>query len=145
MMKRILYLLFVLIEAAACKKQITIAPSAKVTSYLVVDGNISSGDSTTITLRRTVNLDSNARTNPELGAVVTVESAAGASYKLTGKGNGTYVSAPLSLSATEKYSLKVTTLNGSRYASDFVPVKNSPPVDSVRTAITGNGLQIGVD
>lgn len=129
----------------ACKKQITIAPLAKVTSYLVVDGNISLGDSTTITLRRTVNLDSNAKANPELGAVVTVESAGGTSYKLTGKGNGTYVSAPLNLSAAEKYSLKITTLNGSKYASDFVPVKNSPPIDSVRTAITGNGLQIGVD
>jgi len=144
-MKRILYLLFVLMGATACKKQITIAPSAKVTSYLVVDGNISLGDSTTITLRRTVNLDSNARSNPELGAVVTVESAGGASYKLTGKGNGTYVSAPLNLSAAEKYSLKITTLNGGKYASDFVPVKNSTAIDSVRTAVTGNGLQIGVD
>jgi hypothetical protein len=144
-MKRIQYLLLVLMGATACKKQITIAPSAKVTSYLVVDGNISLGDSTTITLRRTVNLDSNARSNPELGAVVTVESAGGTSYKLTGKGNGTYVSAPLNLSAAEKYSLKITTINGGKYASDFVPVKNSPPIDSVRTTITGNGLQIGVD
>lgn len=144
-MKRILYLLLILTAATACKKQINIAPSAKITSYLVVDGNISLGDSTTITLRRTVNLDSNAKANPELGAVVTVESAGGASYKLIGKGNGTYVSAPLNLSAGEKYSLKITTLNGSKYASDFVPVKNSPPIDSVRTTITGTGLQIGVD
>lgn len=145
MMKRILYILFVLMGAMACKKQITITPSAKIISYLVVDGNISSGDSTTITIRRTVNLDSNARSNPELGAVVTVEGAGGASFELTGKGNGTYVSAPLNLSPGEKYSLKITTLNGSKYASDFVPVKNSPAIDSVRTTITGNGLQIGVD
>ncbi|WDF80071.1 DUF4249 domain-containing protein [Mucilaginibacter sp. AW1-7] len=144
-MKRILNILLVLMGATACKKQITIAPSAKVTSYLVVDGNIALGDSTTITLRRTVNLDSNAKANPELGAVVTVESAGGAIYKLIGKGNGTYVSAPLNLSAAEKYSLKITTVNGGKYASDFVPVKNSPTIDSVRTAITNVGLQIGVD
>lgn len=144
-MKRILYLLLVLVGAMACKKQITIAPSAKITSYLVVDGNISLGDSTTITLRRTVSLDSNARSNPELGAVVTVESAGGTSYKLTGKGNGTYVSAPLNLSAGEKYSLKITTLNGGKYVSDFVPVKNSPAIDSIITTIKNDGLQIGVD
>lgn len=139
------YILFVLIAVAACKKQITIAPSGKVTSYLVVDGNISSGDSTTITLRRTVGLDSNSRANPELGAVVTIESAAGTSYQLTSKKNGTYVSAPLNLATSEKYSLKITTSNGSKYASDFVQVKNSPTIDSIRTTITGDGLQIGVD
>ncbi len=144
-MKKILYILFVLAGATACKKQLNIAPSAKVTSYLVVDGNISSGDSTTITLRRTVNLDSNSRANPELGATVAVESAGGASYKLNSKGGGVYVSAPLNLSSGEKYSLKITTSNGGKYASDFVQVKNSPPIDSVRTAIKNDGLQISVD
>lgn len=145
MVRKIFLLLTLTIVVTACKKQINIAPSAKVTSYLVVDGNISSGDSTAITLRRTVSLDSDARSNPELGAVLTIESAGGSSYKLTGKGNGIYVSAPLNLSPGEKYSLKISTLNGSKYASDFVQVKNSPAIDSVRASITSGGLQISVD
>jgi hypothetical protein len=144
-MKKICYILFVLVGVAACKKQLTIAPDARVTSYLVVDGNISSGDSTTITLSRTVGLDSNSRAKPELGATVIIESAGGTSFSLTGKANGKYVSAPLNLSVGEKYSLKITTSNGRKYASDFVPVKNSPAIDSIRTSIKSDGLQISVD
>jgi len=142
---RLIILSILTIATIACKKPISLAPVAKVTSYLVVDGNISSGDSTTITLSRTVALDSNSRTNPEPGATVVVESASGTSYKLTGRPNGTYISAPLNLGANEKYCLKITTANGSRYASDFVPVKNSPAIDSIHTYITANGLQIGLD
>jgi len=144
-MKKIVYILLVMVSITACKKQLSIVPSAKVTSYLVVDGNISSGDSTIITLSRTVNLDSNSRSKPELGAIVTIESSAGASYKLNAKPNGAYVSAPLNLSTKEKYSLKITTSNGSSYASDFVPVKNAPAIDSIITTIKNDGLQIGVD
>ncbi len=144
-MKKLYTLIFVLIACAGCKKQLTITPSDKVTSYLVVDGNISSGDSTTITLSRTVNLDSNSRSKPELGATVTVEGSAGTSYELKDKNNGTYVSAPLNLSATEKYRLKITTSNGGRYASDFVPVKNSPAIDDIIYTPKSDGLQIGVD
>jgi hypothetical protein len=144
-MRRIFYIVVVLITIEACKKQITIPSSGKATSYLVVDGNISSGDSTFITLRRTVSLDSNSRVNWELGATVTVVSTSGTTYSLTGRGNGNYVSAPLNLSASEKYSLKITTSNGSKYASDFVPLKNSPPIDSIQYQIEGNGLQISLD
>jgi hypothetical protein len=144
-MKKIFYTLFMLMVVSSCKKQLTIVPPGNITNYLVVDGNISSGDSTTITLSRTVNLDSNSRSKPELGAVVKVVSAGGVSYPLAGKGNGDYVSAPLNLAATEKYSLNITTTDGSKYASDFVPVKNSPVIDSIRSTPKNEGLQIGVD
>lgn len=128
-----------------CKKPITLAPVATNSSYLVVDGSINSGDSSLITLSHTVNIAGNARSNPELGASVSIEGSGGDKYTLSSKGNGNYVSAPLNLSSSQKYRLNITTGDGKQYVSDFVPVKNSPPVDSVNYAIVSNGLQINAN
>lgn len=134
-----------LLLVTACKKQLAISSSAKVTNYLVVDGNISVGDSTFITLSRTVNLDSGARSKPELNAVVTVKGSAGENYSLVSKNNGQYVCAPLNLSLSEKYGLEIVSSDGKKYQSDFVPVKNAPAIDSIPYVAKGNGLQISVD
>jgi hypothetical protein len=140
-----IFSLSLIIAVAACKKPITLAPVATNSSYLVVDGSINSGDSSLITLSHTVNIAGNARSNPELGATVSIEGSAGDKYALTSKGNGNYISAVLNLAEGEKYRLNITTGDGKKYASDFVPVKNSPPVDNVSYAVASNGLQINVD
>lgn len=144
-MKKISYIACMLLLVTACKKQLAISSSTKVTNYLVVDGNISSGDSTFITLSRTVNLDSGARSKPELNAVVTVKGSAGENYSLIGKNNGYYVCAPLNLLANEKYSLEIVSSDGRKYQSDFVQVKNAPVIDSIPYVAKSNGLQLSVD
>ncbi len=144
MMKRY-FILAVITAAMACKKPIVLAPVARVNSYLVVDGNISSGDSSLITLSRTVNIDDTARSNPELNARVTIEGSGGGSYPLAAAGKGDYKSAILSLSADQKYSLKIVTADGRQYTSDFVPVRNSPAIDNVQYEIKDNGLAVTVD
>lgn len=103
-------------------------------NYLVVDGvvNANTGGVTSITLSRTRNLnDSVVAPKPELSAVVRIEAADGTGYTLSSLGNGVYNSAALNLNPSAKYRLKIATSNGSIYESDYVSVKQTPPVDSV--------------
>ncbi|MDN3583122.1 DUF4249 domain-containing protein [Mucilaginibacter flavus] len=144
-MKKALYILIGITIITACKKQIPVPVAVTSTSYLVFDGHIAVGDSTFITLSRTVSLTGNAKASPELGAKVSVEGKDGSSYALTAKDKGSYVCAPLNLSGSQTYRLKIITSSGKQYLSDYVPVKNSPPVDSVNYQIEGSGLSIKVN
>ncbi|MDB5136144.1 MAG: hypothetical protein JWP37_2747 [Mucilaginibacter sp.] len=115
-------------------------------NYLVVEGVINTGnDSTIVKLSRVVKLSSSNGSNPELNAKISIESDANASYPLAEAGGGRYVIAGLNLSAANKYHLKIVTSDNKTYQSDFVPVKNSPPIDSVYYLVKGNNLQINAD
>jgi len=114
-------------------------------NYLVVEGVINTGtDSTIIKLSRTVQISAKTATNPELHAAVSVISSANAVYPLTETGRGYYGTPALNLSAANTYSLKIVTAEGKTYQSDFVAVKNSPPIDSVNYIVGSNAIQINV-
>jgi hypothetical protein len=107
-----------------------------------VEGAISTGtDSTIIRLSRTVPLSLKARTTPELGAIVTIISNGGASYPCIEAGKG-YYKAPGLNAASGNFGLKINTSNGKLYRSDLVPVKNSPPIDSVYYKIQSNSVDV---
>jgi Domain of unknown function (DUF4249) len=128
-----------------CKKPYSPTSITNVTNYLVVEGVINTGqDSTIIKLSRTVKLSSVISTNPELHALVTVESDANTSFPLTETGNGYYVFPALSLNAST-CRLKIVTNNGKTYLSDFVPLKNAPPIDSVNYLVQSTGVQVNVN
>ncbi|MBS1523571.1 MAG: DUF4249 domain-containing protein [Bacteroidetes bacterium] len=131
----------------SCKKPYTPAVITSGTNYLVVEGSINTGaDSTIIHLTHTIPLSSPSGTvsPPELNATVTVESDANATYPLSEIGNGYYASAGLNLSSANKYKLKIITTGNKIYESDFVPVKNSPPIDSVSYQVETTDLRINV-
>jgi hypothetical protein len=142
MQKRKIFLLMALIFAG-CRKPYNPPAINAPNNYLVVEGVINSGpDSTFIKLSRTVKLSSLVIANPELHAVLTVESDQGNSYPLVESANGVYVSAGLNLDNTRKYRLRVKTANNEQYLSDFVAVVNSPPIDSINYVIKSNGLNL---
>lgn len=102
--------------------------------YLVVEGIIDCkpGDSTTFKLSRTRGVSDSLLTSaPELNAQMTIVGSAGDTWQLKDRGNGNYVSAPLSLSTNEFYQIKITTSNGTQYISDTVAVHPAPPIDSL--------------
>jgi Domain of unknown function (DUF4249) len=102
--------------------------------FLVIDGSlVNSPDSpTVITLSRTVKLtDSTQAFYPETGATVSIEDSSGGTFALSETPNGMYKSLPLVLNASNKYRLKITTSVGEQYASDFVQMQQTPPIDSV--------------
>lgn len=129
MLKKILCIL--IITAAGCKEIYNPSIKAVTTGYLVVEGSIISGDSTTIHLSRTTIVSDTSTIQPEDGATVTIEDTAGNNYHLINAGNGFYTAAPLNIVSTKNYRLHIFTADGNEYASDFVPVKITPPVDSI--------------
>jgi hypothetical protein len=146
MLKKYHIVFFVLVLSMMnCKKQINTAAINAPNNYLVVNGNISVNDITTISLSRTVNISGKVNSKPELNALVTIEGSQGSSYPLVSSNNGNYVSAPLNLSTTQTYRLKIVTGDGKQYQSDFVPVKNAPPIDTVNYVIQNNSLHINVN
>jgi len=127
----------------SCKKPYNPPAIASAGSYLVVEGAINAGaDSTAITLSRTVNISSKITANPELHAMVAVQSDQNVSYPLTETTKGNYVCAGLNLDSTHNYRLSIKTSNNEQYLSDFVPVKNSPPIDSISYTVGASGVNI---
>jgi hypothetical protein len=144
-LKYFFFLIFILV-VADCKKPYAPPIIVAANNYLVVEGTINSGtDSTFIHLSLTTNLSSKVTVGPVLHAVVTVESDQNNSYQLKEKKNGYYVSAGLNLDNAKKYRLRMiitTVVSSKQYLSDFVPVVNTPPIDSVNFAVAENGVGI---
>jgi hypothetical protein len=125
-----------------CKKPYNPPAIAAPNSYLVVEGVINSGsDSTTIKLSKTVNLSGDTTSNAVTGATVTVEGDQNAIYVLQEASPGNYVSAGLNLDNAHQYRLRIKTATD-QYLSDYVPVLNSPPIDSVSYTFSSNGINI---
>lgn len=145
MKKKFIYL-FLLIAAVMCRCTKPYTPVEVTTDYgyLVVEGNINPGtDSTIIKLSRTVKILA-LTPKPELKAVVTVENEQNISYSIKEISNGYYAAVGLNLDKTKKYRLRIKTAAGKTYLSDFVPVKNTPVIDSIGFKLnsTNSGMTI---
>jgi hypothetical protein len=132
---------------ASCKKPYMPTTTATGKHYLVVEGTITGGDSTIIKLSRTADVaeTGNESIRPEASAMVTVEDDQNITYTLSSRNNGTYISAPLNLDNTRQYRLRIQTSDGGIYRSAFVPVKTTPPIDSVGYTAKSTGLQVYVN
>jgi hypothetical protein len=136
--------IILVIAAGACKKPFvppdTLNNSGK---YLVIDGVINAGnDSTFIKLSRTKKFENGIVIDHETGAQLQVEGDDNSSYPLVETVPGTYVTSGLNLNSAHKYRLRIKTTNSKEYLSDFVVVKNSPPIDSVGFAAQPSLLTI---
>jgi hypothetical protein len=115
-------------------------------SYLVVDGIINSQGVTTIVLSRTYDIAAKTAPPVETGATLYVEDEAAARYTLReSTTKGTYTSASLTLSPAKKYRLHIRTIGGKEYASNYVAVKNTPPIDNISWQAATSGLNIYVN
>src|ERR1700722_17573378 len=130
---RNIFLLLPLINGLSCRQPYFPSVAKSNLNYLVVDGTILNGaDTTTITLSRTQNLtDSSYVLTGETGAQVSVIGENAETYPLIETGNGNYIAPQLNLNYNETYQLKIIRSNGNVYLSDSIPVKQTPPIDSV--------------
>ncbi|MFL5788537.1 MAG: DUF4249 domain-containing protein [Flavisolibacter sp.] len=126
------FLIITLILVASCRQPYN-PPAVKVNNnFLVVDGflNATPNSVTTISLSRTRNLVDTINRKPEENAEVFIEEASGVTIRLSPQGNGLYSSSSF-INPSGSYQLKITTIDGSQYQSEFVPVVNTPPIDSL--------------
>ena len=138
---------FALLTAiVACRKPYNPKVTSSPVSYLVVEGVINSGaDSTIITLSRTINIATKDSSAFETNAQVTVENEGGTSYPLQEFKAGRYLAIALNLDKTKKYRLHIKTAGSNEYASDYVAVKPTPPIDSITYRITDKGLLVNAN
>jgi hypothetical protein len=116
------------------------------TGYLVVEGYLSANTPTQYTLTRTIGLPGDSAIPVVTGASVQVEGSDNSVYALPEQGNGTYGNTMLPINPAIQYRLRIQTANGESYLSDFVPVKPSPPIDSVNWVFNQyNGVNIYVN
>jgi hypothetical protein len=130
-----------------CKKPYNPPVISDDNHYLVVEGVINSGnDSTVISLSKTVKIAENVSTQPVTNYAVIIEGEQeGITYTLQSRGNGKYDIGPMHLDATKKYRLHISTSAGKEYASDYVEVKQTPPIDSIGFAPKNDALQVYVN
>lgn len=118
------------------------------TGYLVVEGFISGNTATQFSLSRSIELPGDSAIPVVSGAQVQVEGSDSSVYPLPeepGPG-GNYGGSVLALNPAVQYRLRINTADGQRYLSDFVPLKQSPPIDSVNwTYSYSNGVDIYVN
>jgi Domain of unknown function (DUF4249) len=113
--------------------------------FLTVDGIVRNGqDSTIIMLSRSANLGDSAGPQPELNAQVTIVGQQSDVFPLINLGNGRYAINQLNLNVNQNYQLQITASNGEHYASDFVPVRQTPPIDSLNFRGDSSGVTIYV-
>lgn len=117
----------------SCKKPYEPPAIKAENNFLVVEGviNTSPGSETTITLSHTRRLIDTVVSSPENSASVSIEDNNSGIYVLTQSSIGIYKSGKLNLNTSRSYRLKIITANNEQYISDFVPVKQNVPIDSL--------------
>ena len=130
-----------------CKKAYTPAIFTTGDNYLVVDGfiNTNAGGITSIVLSRTKNLTDTVVSIPERNAVVSIQSAAGATYPLPETGNGVYNSHALTLAAGGQYKVVIATADKKQYQSDLIAIRPTPAIDSVTWQQDSKGVNLYVN
>ncbi len=112
-------------------------------NYVVVNGILNVDGTAQIKLTTTTNINS-VETAPAVSqAVVTIESSDNTSFQLHESLAGTYVITGLALGTDKKYRLRIKA-NGEEYLSEFVPIKNSPAIDSLTYSSSAEGVDINV-
>ncbi|MBC8053494.1 MAG: DUF4249 domain-containing protein [Sphingobacteriaceae bacterium] len=136
----LLYAIIILFFAA-CKERFEPAIDTPSTGYLVVEGNINSGNGpTVIKLSRTGRLNLGGRA--EKGAEVQIVGEDLSTYNLTGNDNGVYTSAVLNL-PKQRYRLRIKA-GGKEYLSELLAEKQTPSIDSVSWQRVAEGVKLYV-
>ncbi len=144
-MKHLFYFSIVLL-LTGCKQRYDSPVHSSATGYLVVDGFVNSdpAGTTIIRLSRSVRLDS-ANIKFEKAAQVKIEGQDNSSFTLLEGDSGRYSISNLHLNSSVNYRLNIVTSDGKQYQSDYVVVKNNPPIDSISWKRENGGLQVYVN
>jgi hypothetical protein len=142
-MKQLFYCLLV-IMLAGCKEKYNLPFTTSDTGYLVIEGFINRGPGLTLIELSRTNKLTGASKKYERGARVQVEGDDNSMFPLIETGVGGYT-ASLNLLNNNKYRLRIKTISGKEYLSDFVEVKVTPPVDSISWQRESTGVQLNIN
>jgi hypothetical protein len=134
------------IVAGACVEPYPAPDIAGDLSILVVDGFINGSDGVaTVRLSHTIKLTEEGQPPHEKGATVIIRTASNDSFTLSEQDSGRYTADGLAIDANKQYQLYIKTKGGEEYISDYVSVKDTPPIDSVAWRPDGDGVSVMVN
>jgi hypothetical protein len=111
------------------------------TRFLIVEGYISMGDYSNITLSYSRGLKDTVSNTFENSAAVTIERDDEKSYQMLQKGNGVYTSAEAMNDTSRRYRIRIR-LGTKTYISSFVQAKNAPPIDTLEPVFLPAGVSL---
>jgi hypothetical protein len=115
------------------------------TDLLVIDGFLDGGaGSCTVVLSRSQNVSDPNKPIMEKGATVQLEDNNGSVYSLKEVRNGNYSVSNVTIDTQIKYRLNIKTEAGKSYQSEYIEIKNTPPIDSVTWKASDQGIQFYV-
>lgn len=110
---------------------------------LVVEGYMDSKQgSVRVRISKATPLSSDLSSSPEQNATVFVHEENGIAYALEEQDSGVYTLHGLNVNISSRYQLTVLTSNEQEYASDFIELKQSPPIDSVTWEYKDDGVNV---
>ncbi|HEY0679623.1 MAG TPA: DUF4249 domain-containing protein [Chitinophagaceae bacterium] len=140
------FLCLILLGFIGCKEKYMPEINEASRNYLVVEGILNSGTGpTNIRISRTLRLVDTTKFKAETNAVVSVQGKDNSNFALIHKGEGMYSADQLNLNINQQYRLLIKTADGKQYASDYVEVKQTPPIDSVTWKRSEKGVEIFVN
>ena len=140
-------LLFALLSLAitSCLEPYNPPAISETVDLLVVDGFINIGDnSAEVNLSKATPIANDDGHVPEPNATVRIEDDNGGIYSLVEEADGMYTLANMDLSLSKKYRLTIVRGNGKEYFTDYIELKQTPPIDSISWAPTArrDGINI---
>jgi Domain of unknown function (DUF4249) len=140
----IVYSLLVLL--VGCIDQYSLPIIVNDFQLLVVDGFMNSkGGSAQVRLSRSNSPSTADKPNPEDNAAVNIVSESGVAYHLAQSDSGMYTASGLTLDVNARHQLRVRTIDGEEFESDFVSINATPPIDSVNWVPVDDGVKIFVN
>lgn len=123
-------------------------PGIKVDQNLLVVDALLNGDNgeANVRLSRTIPLSEPTVQRPELAATVSIETLSGNTFFLTDiNNNGHYYTTGISVLTGDQYKLKVITQDNKQYQSEYIELKETPPIDSISWKPAKEGIDIFVN
>lgn len=114
-------------------------------NLLVVDGFLNATDDRAIvSITHSLPVKSTDPVPAESGALVWIEDEEGTAFVLTETGLGRYEGDVPGATANARYRLLIRTPRNREYASEFVHILETPPIDSVTYSVDADGVQFEV-
>jgi len=144
-MKPGIILIFYLLLSGSCREPYQPPAVLAQSNLLVVDAFLDGGDgSCTVVLSRSQDVSDTKTPLMEKKANVQLEDSGGSVYTLTEMSDGHYAVSNITINTQMRYRLNIKTEAGKNYQSDYVEIKNTPPIDDVTWKATDQGIQFYV-
>jgi hypothetical protein len=138
-----LRILLLILIISSCVEPYDAPTTTTDANYLVVDGFLQTSGKVKVALSRAISLGSSDQPSSEQSAVVAIEEEEGAVTFLPHTANGLYESDNLIINPAKKYKLSIKVAL-QEYQSEWIPLKQSPPIDEVGYVVEDDQLKINV-